>query len=41
MGHTPDEITATLAERWWWAGARRDEARVARRLSRQPLVAGV
>ena len=41
MGQTHDAITQHLAERWCWQVARRDEARIARRLSRQPLVEGV
>src|SRR5262245_45127276 len=41
MGHTPDEITQNLAERLCWQVARRDDARIARRLSRQQLVDGV
>jgi hypothetical protein len=41
MGQTPDEITQKLAERWCWEVARRDDSRVARRLSRQQLVDGV
>jgi uncharacterized RmlC-like cupin family protein len=41
MGQTPDEITANLAERLCWEVARRDDARVARRLYRKPLVDGV
>jgi hypothetical protein len=41
MGQTQDEITQTLAERLCWEVARRDDARVARRLYRKPLVDGV
>jgi hypothetical protein len=41
MGQTPDEITANLAERLRWEVARRDDARVARRLYRKQLVDGV
>src|SRR5215475_10711831 len=41
MGQTPDAITANLAERLCWEVARRDDARVARRLYRKPLVDGV
>jgi hypothetical protein len=41
MGQTPDEITQNLAARWCWEVARRDDARVARRLYRTPLVDGV
>jgi hypothetical protein len=41
MGQTPDEITQNLAERLCWEVARGDESRVARRLSRKPLVDGV
>ena len=33
MGPTPDASTQHLAERRWWAGAQRDDTRVARRLS--------
>ena len=40
MGHTPDETPPHLAERWGGASARRDESRVARRLSRTPAVEG-
>lgn len=38
MGQTPDEITQRLAERLCWEVARRDDARVARRLYRKHLV---
>jgi hypothetical protein len=38
---TPDEITQNLAERWCWQVARRDDARIARRLYRKPLGDGV
>src|SRR5919109_2941498 len=41
MGQTPDEITQNLAERLCWEVARRDDARVARRLYRKPEVDGV
>jgi hypothetical protein len=41
MGQTHDEITQNLAERLCWQVARRDDTRVARRLSRKPLVDGV
>jgi hypothetical protein len=41
MGQTPDEITQNLAERLCWEVARRDDARVARRLYRKQLVDGV
>jgi Transposase DDE domain len=41
MRQTPNEITQNLAERWCWAVARRDDARVARRLSRKQEVDGV
>jgi hypothetical protein len=41
MPQTNNEITPNLAERWCWEVARRDEARIARRLYRQPLVDGV
>jgi hypothetical protein len=41
MGQTRDEIIQNLAERWCWQVARRDEARVARRLYRKPVVDGV
>jgi hypothetical protein len=41
MGPTPDEITQTLAERLCGEIARRDDARVARRLYRKPVVDGV
>jgi len=41
MPHTRDESTEHLAARWCWQVARRDEARVARRLDRTPVVEGV
>jgi hypothetical protein len=41
MPHTRDEITENLAERLCWQVARRDDARVARRLYRKPGVDGV
>ena len=41
MPHTRDEITENLAERWCWQVARRDDARVARRLYRKQVVDGV
>ena len=41
MPHTRDESTENLAARWCWQVARRDEARVARRLYRKPVVDGV
>jgi hypothetical protein len=41
MPHRRDASTENLAERWWWQVARRDEARVARRLNRTPGVEGV
>jgi len=41
MGQTHDEITQNLAERLCWQVARRDDARVARRLYRKQLVDGV
>jgi hypothetical protein len=41
MGHTRDETTRNLAERLCWEVARRDDARVARRLYRKPVVDGV
>jgi hypothetical protein len=41
MGHTHDEITQPLAERRCWEVARRDDDRVAGRLSRTPRVDGV
>jgi hypothetical protein len=41
MAQTRDEITANLAERWCWQVARRDDARVARRLYRKQVVDGV
>jgi hypothetical protein len=41
MGHTRDETTRNLAERLCWEAARRDDARVARRLYRKPVVDGV
>jgi hypothetical protein len=41
MGPTPAEGTQNLAARWCWEIAQRDDARVARRLYRKPLVEGV
>ncbi len=41
MGQSREAITQNLAERWCWQAAHRDDARVARRLSRQPVVDGV
>jgi Transposase DDE domain len=41
MGHTRDETTRNLAERLCWEVARRDDARVARRLYRKQVVDGV
>jgi hypothetical protein len=41
MGQTHDEITQNLAERLCWEVARRDDARVARRLYRKQEVDGV
>jgi hypothetical protein len=41
MGHTRDETARNLAGRLCWAVARRDDARVARRLYRQQVVDGV
>jgi Transposase DDE domain len=41
MEQTHDEMTQNLAERWCWQVARRDDTRIARRLSRKPLVDGV
>jgi hypothetical protein len=41
MGQTHDEITQNLAERLCWQVARRDDARMARRLYRKQLVDGV
>jgi hypothetical protein len=41
MPQTRDEITANLAERLCWQVARRDDARVARRLYRKHVVDGV
>lgn len=41
MPQTRDEITENLAERWCWQVARRDDARVARRLYRTQVVDGV
>jgi hypothetical protein len=40
MAQTREELTANLAERWCWQVARRDDARVARRLYRKPVVDG-
>ena len=41
MQQTGAEVTQHLAERWCWQAARRDDARVARRLYRRPVVDGV
>jgi len=41
MGQTRGAIDQNLAERWCWQAARRDDARVARRLYRKPGVDGV
>src|ERR671924_2232309 len=41
MGQTRDETTRNLAERLCWEVARRDDARVARRLYRKQVVDGV
>ena len=41
MGQTREHLTQHLAERLCWQVARRDDTRVARRLSRKPLVDGV
>jgi hypothetical protein len=41
MGQTPEESPRHRAERLCWEVARRDDARGARRLDRQPLVEGV
>lgn len=41
MEQPHDEMTQQLAERWGWQVARRDDPRIARRLSRQHLVDGV
>jgi hypothetical protein len=41
MGQTRDGMTQNLAERWCREVARRDDARVARRLDRKPWVEGV
>jgi hypothetical protein len=41
MGQTREAITQNLAERLCWQAARRDDARVARRLYRQQVVDGV
>jgi hypothetical protein len=41
MSQTQDEITQNLAERLCWEVARRDDARIARRLYRKQLVDGV
>jgi hypothetical protein len=41
MGQTRDETAQNLAERWCWQVACRDDARVARRLYRKPVVDGV
>jgi hypothetical protein len=41
MGQTREAITQNLAERLCWQAARRDDARVARRLYRKEVVDGV
>jgi hypothetical protein len=41
MRQTHDEITQHVAERWCWEVARRDDVRIARRLSRTQAVDGV
>jgi hypothetical protein len=41
MLQTREDRSANLAERWGWQGARRDDARVARRLYRKEVVNGV
>jgi hypothetical protein len=41
MAHTPEARTPTLAERWCWPAARRDDSRVARRLDHTQGGAGV
>jgi hypothetical protein len=41
MGQTTAAMTRHWAERLWWEVARRDEARIARRLYRKQLVDGV
>jgi hypothetical protein len=41
MRQTDDEVTQQVAERWCWEVARRDDARVARRLYRTQEVDGV
>ena len=41
MQQQRDEMTENLAERLCWEVARRDDARVARRLYRKPVVDGV
>jgi hypothetical protein len=40
--HQPrEDVAQNLTERWCWPAARRDDARVARRLDRRPGVDGV
>jgi hypothetical protein len=41
MNHTREEGAQTLAERWCWHAARREDARMARRLDRKQVVDGV
>jgi hypothetical protein len=41
MGQSRDAMSQNLAERLCWEVARRDDSRVARRLYRKQLVAGV
>jgi hypothetical protein len=41
MAQTREAIAQNVAERLWWQAARREDARLARRLSRKPVVDGV
>ena len=41
MHQTRADVAPTLADRWCWQAARRDDSRVARRLYRRPVVDGV
>jgi hypothetical protein len=41
MEQTREAMAQNLAERLWWQAARRDDSRVARRLSRTQVVEGV
>ena len=40
MAQAREAMAQTLAERWCWRAARRDDSRVARSLYRKPVVEG-